>query len=154
MAFAWQARTGSLDLRVKMGRGCHSAWREGLGAQRPARRPVHGPAAAGGLRGACVHCRVVEGVESWRLHPSGPCCLSQELWRMGVGPWRVPTLGLKDIPCFLSIIQDQLKTGIPVLSACVQGFSVAAEDVTALRHVLGSAKRSRLRLFCPVTAFL
>ena len=109
---------------------------------------------ASGNTASCDHCRVVEGVESWRLHPSGPCCLSQDLWRMGVGPWRVPTLGPEDIPCFLSIIQDQLKTGIPVLSACAQGFCVAAEDLTTLRHVLGSAKRSRLRLFCPVTAFL
>lgn len=34
-----------------MGGGCHSAWREGLGAESPARRLVQGPAAAGGLRG-------------------------------------------------------------------------------------------------------
>ena len=49
------------------------------------------------------------GRESWRLYPSAHSRLSGELRAMGVGPWRVPTLGPEDIPCFLSTIQDQPK---------------------------------------------
>lgn len=87
----------SLDLRVKMGR-------LPLGAESPARRPVQDPAAAGGLQGTQPAVPLVVGGGGSRgpeTAPPGPCCLSQDLWRMGVEPWRVPTLGPEDIPCFL-----------------------------------------------------
>lgn len=53
------------------------------------------------------------GRESWRLYPSAHSRLSGELWAMGVGPWRVPTVGPEDTPCFLSTVQDQPKDRDP-----------------------------------------
>lgn len=73
-----------------------------------------GPGPSSGTRAESVF--IAEngwGRKSWRLYPSAHSCLSGELWATGVGPWRVPTLGPEDIPCFLSTVQDQPKDRDP-----------------------------------------